>query len=191
MALPQQLPLEFGATPAPTIGNFVATGNEEAVLRLSGLVAELAVGRAADRLVYLWGESGSGRSHLLHAVCAQAEAAGFQARYLEAKAPLEAFEYDPAITIWAIDDAERLDEWAQVAAFNLVNEVRADPHAALITAGPPRRCRCRCVKTCAPGWGGAWSTGCARCPTPTRSKRYSRPPANAACSCRPTYRNGL
>lgn len=95
MALPQQLPLEFGATPAPTIGNFVATGNEEAVLRLSGLVAELAVGRAADRLVYLWGESGSGRSHLLHAVCAQAEAAGFQARYLEAKAPLEAFEYDP------------------------------------------------------------------------------------------------
>ncbi|WP_042589030.1 DnaA ATPase domain-containing protein, partial [Ralstonia solanacearum] len=121
MALPQQLPLEFGATPAPTIDNFVATGNEEAVLRLSGLIAELAHGRAADRLVYLWGESGSGRSHLLHAVCAQAEAAGFQARYLEAKAPLEAFEYDPAITIWAIDDAERLDEWAQVAAFNLVN----------------------------------------------------------------------
>jgi DnaA family protein len=135
MATPEQLPLELGATPAPTFDNFVATGNEEAVLRLRGLIPQVVDGTAVDRLVYLWGESGSGRSHLLQAISAQTEAGGFEARTLEPDAPPEAFEFDPAVTVWTIDDAERLDEWAQIAVFNLVNEVRAHPHAALIAAG--------------------------------------------------------
>ncbi|MDF6860936.1 hypothetical protein NMT95_24370, partial [Escherichia coli] len=135
MATPEQLPLELGATPAPTFDNFVATGNEEAVLRLRALIPQVVDGTATDRLVYLWGEEGSGRSHLLQAICAQTEAGGYEVRTLEPDAPPEAFEFDPTITVWTIDDAERLDEWAQIAVFNLVNEVRAHPHAAIAISG--------------------------------------------------------
>ena len=103
MATPEQLPLELGATPAPTFDNFVATGNEEAVLRLRALIPQVVDGTATDRLVYLWGEEGSGRSHLLQAICAQTEAGGYEVRTLEPDAPPEAFEFDPTITVWTID----------------------------------------------------------------------------------------
>jgi DnaA family protein len=135
MAQPEQLPLELGAPPAPTFDNFVAAGNEEALLRLRALVPQVVDGTATDRLVYLWGEEGSGRSHLLQAICAQAEAGGYEVRTLEPDAPAEAYDFDPKVTVWTIDDAEHLDEWAQIAVFNLVNEVRAQPHAAIAIAG--------------------------------------------------------
>ncbi|CAJ0810890.1 MULTISPECIES: DnaA regulatory inactivator Hda [Ralstonia] len=135
MAQPEQLPLELGAPPAPTFDNFVAAGNEEALLRLRALVPQVVDGTATDRLVYLWGEEGSGRSHLLQAICAQAEAGGYEVRTLEPDAPAEAYDFDPDVTVWTIDDAEHLDEWAQIAVFNLVNEVRAHPHAAIAIAG--------------------------------------------------------
>lgn len=59
----QQLPLEICAPALPGFDNFVAGANAEALAR----VRELAAGTLEEKVVYLWGEPGSGRSHLLGA----------------------------------------------------------------------------------------------------------------------------
>ena len=66
---PKQLSLELGSPPPSTFENFVVASNREAVQRLRELPPALAQEHASDRLIYLWGEVGCGRTHLLHAVC--------------------------------------------------------------------------------------------------------------------------
>lgn len=62
----KQLALEISPPPDPTLENFVPGDNAELLERLR----ELAAGRLAESIVYLWGEPGSGRSHLLTACAA-------------------------------------------------------------------------------------------------------------------------
>ena len=57
----EQLPLAISPTPEPTLDNFVAGDNAEALLR----VRELCAGRLHEAIVYLWGEPGCGRTHML------------------------------------------------------------------------------------------------------------------------------
>ena len=59
----RQLPLEISPPPEPTLDNFIAGENRELVARLR----ELAGGTLKESVLYLWGDSGSGRSHLLRA----------------------------------------------------------------------------------------------------------------------------
>ena len=54
----QQLLLELAPPPAPTLDNFVAGRNGAALQALRDIAADAA----AERFVYLWGESGSGTS---------------------------------------------------------------------------------------------------------------------------------
>src|SRR3989442_10308786 len=63
MPSPLQLPLEIFPAPEPSLDNYVAGANAEALER----VRALAAGRLQEAIVYLWGEAGSGRSHLLRA----------------------------------------------------------------------------------------------------------------------------
>ena len=59
----RQLGLDILAPRAPTLDNFVAGANAEALSN----VRALALGSLAESVVYLWGAPGSGRSHLLRA----------------------------------------------------------------------------------------------------------------------------
>ena len=102
----QQLPLSISPAPAPDFDNFVVGPNAEALAR----VRDLAQGALAERIVYLWGAAGSGRSHLLAA----------------------AARADPALVI--ADDVERLDAQAQQALFNAINAAR-DGGPAVLAAG--------------------------------------------------------
>src|SRR5688572_18402568 len=61
--LMRQLPLEISPPGEPSFENFLPGDNAEALAR----VRELAQGRLREAIVYLWGETGSGRSHLLRA----------------------------------------------------------------------------------------------------------------------------
>lgn len=124
MNVPRQLALDLLQPASPTLKNFVTGRNAEAVEALK----QLAAGRAAERVVYLWGAAGSGRSHLLHAL-----AAGAGARLWQATDAPDA----PGLTL--VDDVERLDQAAQVALFNRLNAVRAHSDACCVTAGnaPP------------------------------------------------------
>lgn len=129
----RQLTLDLGTPPPKTFDNFFAGANAELVARLAGLEAELAAGPVADRTFYVWGESGSGRSHLLQALVASTPAE--RTRFAGAQSPLSAFGYDPRVTIYAIDDVDQLTGAQQIALFNLFNEVRANPGCALVVTG--------------------------------------------------------
>ncbi|HEV7836116.1 MAG TPA: DnaA regulatory inactivator Hda [Caballeronia sp.] len=132
MPVQRQLTLDLGTPPLATFDNFFAAGNHELVTRLRELDGALAAGPVADRTFYVWGEAGSGRSHLLQALVHEANG---RARFLSPQAPLAAFTFDPTASIYAIDDCERLSGAQQIALFNLFNEVRAHPASALVATG--------------------------------------------------------
>jgi DnaA family protein len=106
----RQLPLEISPPAAPSLDNFVAGANAEAL----AAVRALAAGGRPEAVVYLWGERGSGRTHLLRAATLA----------------------NPGLI--AADDVETLDATAQQALFNAINAAR-DGQAAVLAAGgaPP------------------------------------------------------
>ena len=113
---PQQLPLEISPPPEPGFDNFLAGGNAEALAR----VRALAQGALREAIVYLWGEQGSGRTHLLRA----------------------AARANPSLVV--ADDVQALDAGAQQALFVAINAAR-EGRAAVLAAGdaPPAQLRLR------------------------------------------------
>lgn len=116
-----QLALDLLQPREPTLDNFVAGRNAEALDALR----RLARGALAERIVYLWGERGSGRTHLLAALARGPGAARWS--------PDDASDV-PGLTV--VDDVDRLDAAAQVALFNRLNAVRDRADAACAVAGP-------------------------------------------------------
>jgi len=104
----------------PTLDNFVAGRNVE----LLAALRQAAAGAAEVRAVYLWGEKGSGKSHLLQAMVAQATGQG--AHYAEGAVP-------DAAGLVAVDDAEALDDAAQIALFELYNRMREQGGLLLVS----------------------------------------------------------
>lgn len=140
---PQQLALDLLQPPQPSFASYVAGRNAEAVAALRALAAG-----TGDRFVYLWGASGSGRSHLLQAVAATAPR-----RFSES--PEAPAEFDPAIRLYLVDDVDRLSDDGQHRLFRLLNEVRAAPPAAIVTSGslPPAQLALRDDVRTRLGWG--------------------------------------
>lgn len=124
--LMRQLALPISAAAEPTLDNYVAGANAEALES----VRALAAGRLEEAIVYLWGEPGSGRSHLLRA------AAGA----------------NPAVVI--ADDVQTLDAAAQQALFIAINAAR-DGGPAVLAAGnaPPAGLGLREDLRTRLGWG--------------------------------------
>jgi len=118
----QQLPLGLSQGAEPAFDNFIAGRNAEALAR----VRALAAGTLGERIVYLWGEPGSGRSHLLHA----------------------AARANPALVV--ADDVEALDAEGQQALFVAINE-----GGAVLAAGaePPARLGLRADLATRLAWG--------------------------------------
>jgi DnaA family protein len=103
----RQLALGISPQAQSTVENFVAGANAELVARLR----ELRDGNSRERNFYLWGETGSGKSHLLRA-CAREG-------------------------LHVADDVEKLDEKAQIALFNAINEARQSGGAVLAAGNAP------------------------------------------------------
>jgi DnaA-homolog protein len=124
--LMRQLPLPISAAAQPSLDNYVVGANAEALER----VRSLASGRLKEAIVYLWGEPGSGRSHLLQAAASA----------------------NPAIVV--ADDVETLDAAAQQALFTAINAAR-DGGPAVLAAGnlPPARLGLREDLRTRLGWG--------------------------------------
>ena len=116
MNLPRQLTLDLVEPAKPSLDNFVIGRNAEVVAALHAVVAG-----GGERIVYLWGEPGSGRSHLLQALGANATGA------------VPAF--DARQTLYVVDDVDRCNEDEQQHLFVLLNEIRADHRACFVGAG--------------------------------------------------------
>lgn len=120
-----QLLLGLAPQPAPSFDNFVIGRNAVA------LAALRAFGTAflQDRCIYLWGEAGSGCTHLLRA-------------------------WSTAPERHAVDAVESLGEGAQIELFNLYNRVR-DGHGHLLVAGctPPLQLALRADLKSRLAWG--------------------------------------
>ena len=104
----RQLAFELTTPPEPSFDNFVAGANAEAVASARAL----AEGTLAERIVYLWGEPGTGRTHLLRAAA------------------------DAGVVVY--DDVERLAAEEQQGLFSAINAAR-NGEAGVLAAGaaPP------------------------------------------------------
>lgn len=124
--MPRQLPLDISPAAEPTFENFIAGSSAEALER----VRALAAGMSREPIVYLWGERGSGRSHLLRA----------------------AARANPGLIV--ADDVEALEPAAQQALFVAINAAR-EGEAAVLAAGnvPPAGLALREDLRTRLGWG--------------------------------------
>lgn len=101
----RQLALQISPPPQPTLDNFVPGANAELLARLR----EFQENRFKESILYLWGDAGSGKSHLMRA-CA-----------------------GPNV----VDDVEKLAEPSQIALFNAINEARQSGGKVLAAGNAP------------------------------------------------------
>jgi DnaA family protein len=122
----RQLLLDFTQAPAPTFSNFVHGANAE----LAHALEAAARGEAVERVMYVWGESGAGKTHLLKAFV---HAAGRAARYV----PARDYRGGAPARVFALDDVDQLADAEQVSLFNAFNEREFD--FLLVAAGAAPR----------------------------------------------------
>jgi len=131
----KQLALELALPPAPTLDNFVVGDNAEVM----AAVRALARGDGGERFVYLWGGSGSGRTHLLRAVLREWCAAGRITRFYSRDVPPAAAAVAATDAI-AVDDVQHMPPPAQIELFNIYNILRESSGLLLVAADvPPAR----------------------------------------------------
>jgi DnaA-homolog protein len=106
----------------PTLDNFVAGHNVELLTVLNNALSNTQ----AERSIYIWGEAGSGKSHLLQAAANKAVTLGLSAVYARGRVP-------DAAQVVVLDDVELLDDMAQVALFELYNRLRESGGMLLVS----------------------------------------------------------
>jgi DnaA family protein len=105
----EQLVLDIGPAGEPDFDNYIAGANAEALAS----VRSFAAGASGDAVMYLWGEPGSGRTHLLRA----------------------AARVNPSLII--ADDVEKLDDAAQQRLFAAINAAREGAPPVLAAGAQP------------------------------------------------------
>ena len=118
-----QLLLDIAPARQPTLDNFVAGRNLELLSTLRHALA----GSSGERCFYIWGEAGSGKSHLLQACVRASLDMQRSASYAQGSVP-------QAAEMVAVDDVGRLDDAAQIGLFDLYNRMR-DSGGMLLVSG--------------------------------------------------------
>lgn len=144
----QQL-LDITEIGPPSLDNFIPSGNDEVLYTLRNLVA----GNQQDRFYYLWGKTGSGKSHLLQAVADAFSEQQCNSRYIDCNQ--DEPNFNPGTDCIVIDNVERLDDAAQIRLFNLYNHLRDRKHGIFLASGtkPPAQLDLRQDLTTRLGWG--------------------------------------
>lgn len=126
----QQMLLDLKPEQPPTLNNFVIGTNFELVARLRGLGDT-----GSFEALYLWGDAGCGKSHLLTAAAASAQnrrpVVHLHAAEAGAELPLA-----PG-SLLVIDDIQQLGTEAQVALFRAFNAARFLGLALLLAGNEP------------------------------------------------------
>ena len=120
----KQMALDIGLAPVPTLANFVGAGNE-ATLEHLRLWADNPLRSPVPTC--LWGEGGSGKTHLLRAVREALRDHGSRVGWLDA-ATLHPPEYDEHWDAVLLDDCHLYTAEQQAAAFNWFVNAQAPAH---------------------------------------------------------------
>ena len=107
----RQIPLPIATLPAPAFDNFLPGVNAPAIAHLEALGPQAAP-------VYLWGVSGSGKTHLMQALIHRFEERGSHAGWYSAVDPAP-WASDETWALIAIDNCDALNADQQHAAFTL------------------------------------------------------------------------
>jgi DnaA family protein len=125
----KQLPLSMWLREGATFTNYVAGENEQVVKALS-----------QEQFVYLWGNEGVGKTHLLQAACHAASAANKASAYLPmaevAELLPEMLEGLEQMDVIVVDDIDAIagDKQWETALFHLYNRVRDSGQGVLFVA---------------------------------------------------------
>lgn len=142
----KQLLLDIAPTPRPSLDNFVPGRNAELLAVLRALPSE-AVGK---RSLYVWGDSGSGRTHLLHAAAEYFRQQGFDVQCADGAG----WEILGTCDLVILDNVEQLDATAQIALFNLFNQLRETGRCLIVSgACAPNQLALRDDLKTRLGWG--------------------------------------
>jgi len=132
-----QLPLGVMLRDDASFENYLALQNSELVSILKALGSSTKAD--AEKSIYLWGRNGTGKSHLLQAVCHRLSKHGLRSTYLPlstgddlSPAILEGLEYLAAVCIDDIDTIAKSNEW-ETALFHFYNRIKETGNV-LITA---------------------------------------------------------
>lgn len=118
----KQIALDIGLAPSESFDNFFAGPNEEAVKHLQLWTASSLRSPVPS---YLWGESASGKTHLLKAASHALQGQGASVGWLDASVR-EPGEFNPAWAAVIFDDCQDYSAVQQHAAFNwFVNALNA------------------------------------------------------------------
>ena len=133
-----QLSLQFEFQTNLTFASFFPGNNAEIVNHLLGVAGE-----GTEQQIYLWGENGSGKSHLLQACCQHAKAEGkdpfFLAFDLNDLPPTKILEGVENIELVCFDDIQNIAghaDWERTL-FAFYNSHRQHNHKLLLAADCP------------------------------------------------------
>lgn len=142
---PQQLSLGVSLNDDASLDNFYCSPEQlQNALIVNELKALLDVGY--ERYIYLWGGSGSGLSHLLHATCREAQKRGMSFQYLPMRElldqnPESIFNDLELLDLVCIDDLHLIvgkPEW-EFALFAFFNAARDRQKRLVISANQSPR----------------------------------------------------
>lgn len=123
----EQLILELAPPAEPTLASFYPGRNGAALAAVREALSD------GERVIYLWGEAGSGKTHLLRGFIAAARSVGRRAAYVCAPLVQAPVQFDAL----AVDDVERLDIVSQLAVFDAYNSLRSCAGALLASGDRP------------------------------------------------------
>lgn len=147
----RQIPLAIGPEPLMTFDSFIAGANDAALRHLRQSAQQ------AGAPVYLWGASGSGKTHLLRAFSLAVQGRGGRAGWIDRHTPLP-WLFDPGWSLVVLDDCDAFDNVHQHAAFTLFIDAAA--HGAQIAAAgsvPPTDLPLRDDLRSRLGWGDVFA----------------------------------
>ncbi|MCX7087862.1 MAG: DnaA regulatory inactivator Hda [Methylococcales bacterium] len=135
----EQLPLQFEFNTQQTFHNYYPGSNQEIVAHL-----QEAIIHRTEQLIFLWGEPGLGKTHLLRASCQLAyeqQQSSFMISLNPEALPdvsiLDDLDAIESVCIDNIDAIAGIDEWEH-AFFNFFNRHRDnDQHLILSASSPP------------------------------------------------------
>lgn len=128
-----QMTLALDTAPATSFSSF-HIDTDTAVVR--DTVQAFAEGALSDVQIYLWGDTGTGKSHLISAACQAFSHRGYRVAYVPGemvnhRGALDGMEQ---VDLLCVDDLQRIDRASEVDLFHCINRCRESDTRLIIAA---------------------------------------------------------